>query len=129
MGIRRSEERGKANHGWLKTYHTFSFANYYDPDHMGFRSLRVINDDKIAPGGGFPMHPHRDMEIFSYIVGGTIGHQDTMGNSKTLRPGEVQLMSTGSGIEHSEFNPSKEEELHLLQIWLTPNQKGLNPSY
>ena len=127
--IRKSEERGRADHGWLKTYHSFSFANYYDPVHMGFRSLRVINDDKIAPKGGFPMHPHSDMEIFSYIVSGAISHADTMGNSRTLKPGEVQLMSTGSGIRHSEFNPSETEELHLLQIWLTPNKRGLTPSY
>jgi hypothetical protein len=129
IDIRRSNERGIADHGWLKSHHSFSFGQYYDPDHMGFRSLRVINDDKIAPGGGFPMHPHRDMEIFSYIASGAISHEDTMGNKRTLKPGEIQLMSTGKGIKHSEYNPSREEELHLVQIWLTPNELGLTPSY
>jgi quercetin 2,3-dioxygenase len=129
INIRGSKERGFANHGWLKSHHSFSFGEYYDPEHMGFRSLRVINDDRIAPKGGFPMHPHRDMEIFSYVVSGSIHHEDSMGNQRTLKRGEIQLMSAGKGIRHSEYNPSHEEELHLLQIWLIPNTLGLTPSY
>lgn len=127
--IRRSAERGHQNHGWLDTYHTFSFASYHDADHMGFRSLRVINQDRVEPGRGFSTHPHRDMEIFSYVLAGAIAHKDSMGNGRELRPGEVQLMSAGTGVTHSEFNPNADQPLHLLQIWIEPEQLGLTPSY
>ena len=129
LKIRRADERGHANHGWLNSHHTFSFADYYDPAHMGFRSLRVINDDIIAPGGGFPTHPHRDMEIFSYVLEGRLAHQDSMGNRRELKPGEIQMMRAGSGVTHSEFNPSSTGQARLLQIWIMPAERGLQPAY
>lgn len=127
--IRRAGERGYFDHGWLKTYHTFSFADYQDPKWMGFRPLRVINEDWVAPGIGFPSHSHRDMEIITYILEGELEHKDSMGNTARIRPGEVQRMTAGSGVTHSEFNPSKDKPVHLLQIWIFPETKNLTPGY
>jgi redox-sensitive bicupin YhaK (pirin superfamily) len=129
MKIRKAEERGHADLGWLNTHYTFSFADYYDPDHMGFRSLRVINDDVVAPGAGFGMHGHRDMEIITYVLSGELEHKDSMKNGRIIRPGEVQYMAAGTGVMHSEFNPSATNPVHLLQIWLLPERKGLQPQY
>jgi redox-sensitive bicupin YhaK (pirin superfamily) len=127
--IRKSSERGQADHGWLQSAHTFSFADYYDADHMGFRAIRVINEDHIAPGEGFGTHPHADMEILTYMISGSLAHKDSMGNGREIKAGELQAMTAGRGITHSEFNASKELPAHLLQIWIIPNQKGLTPSY
>ena len=127
--IRKAAERGHFNFGWLDTYHTFSFDQYYDPSHMSFRSLRVINEDRVAPGRGFPTHSHRDMEIITYILDGELKHQDSMGNGSVIRPGDVQRMTAGTGVSHSEANPSREQPVHLLQIWIMPNTRGLTPGY
>ncbi|GGP75332.1 pirin family protein [Shewanella ulleungensis] len=129
LTIRKASDRGAANHGWLKSFHTFSFANYYDPEHMGFSALRVINDDTVEPGMGFGNHGHRDMEIISYVLEGDLAHKDSQGNIKTLPVGEFQLMSAGSGITHSEYNHSKDRKLSFLQIWIEPSIKGQMPNY
>jgi len=127
--IRKAKERGHFDFGWLDTYHTFAFGDYHDPEHMGFRSLRVINEDRVAPRTGFPTHGHRDMEIITYVLEGSLSHRDSMGNGSAIRPGDVQRMTAGSGVRHSEQNSSKTDAVHLLQIWILPNAPSLRPGY
>lgn len=129
MTIRRGVDRGRFDHGWLDTYHTFSFGDYQDSRYRGFRSLRVINEDRVAPGQGFGMHPHRDMEILTYVLSGELEHQDSLGHRGRIRPGDVQYMAAGTGVEHSEFNPSTTEPVHLIQIWIKPDRRGAPPTY
>ena len=129
LEIRKSTDRGQANFGWLQSHHTFSFGNYYDPQQLGFSDLLVINDDRVKPAKGFDTHGHRDMEIFSYVLEGALEHKDSMGTGSVIRPGDVQMMSAGSGIRHSEYNHSREELVHFLQIWIVPDRKGVTPRY